>query len=533
MLENPTVQQLKIAFLSELLDELSDPKIINNAVLYSEQLKKSNAPAESTPIWETTHFADKDVQEIFSDQKQKIKKTMQEQGSELGDGAIIIHNKVRIDLRRLQAVFNLGGDKLKKLTLTCREQIILSSVLLNAAHEVVFPYFRQRAHSIRMEEASPLLSDDESSSSSADLSKQIIDPCQQEVTQSIFKAFPLGQGIFEPEPKLTVTERFKHYLRREILKAILQENGLSQTWENGTVMEGWIDDSANQLGDYYGPRIIDASFVAFSNTIAALTLFKSNSDAITSTLSPIWYYLHATCFLLMGIVQLSDARKHRRTIRKIKGLINIGNGTQLTTFTARAATYGGTALAAAFGTSFLHSTEEVYRCGMRIKNPNYWCEDTNSELEKLQEEIVRLTTIHVKSGCVSRFFAVNPVNRIIKLSRQKLKLEDYIDRYHSNQTQIPADALTECRKDFLKTLLDSAAQGVMFAAVTTNYAMPANEAPKILSLAFIALASVMLILKHMFSESLADNLVSGIWDHKPDDPPKAMPVNEGITFQGV
>jgi hypothetical protein len=40
MLENPTVQQLKIAFLSELLDELSDPEIIHNAVLYVGTTKK-------------------------------------------------------------------------------------------------------------------------------------------------------------------------------------------------------------------------------------------------------------------------------------------------------------------------------------------------------------------------------------------------------------------------------------------------------------------------------------------------------------
>ncbi len=564
MIENPTTQKLKIAFLKELLRELSDPEIIHNAVLSSEQLKKSNAPAGSTPRWNATSFADQDVQKIFSDHKQKIEQAMQGQDLEQGDGTdgtITIDNKVKIDRRRLQGVFSLangipGG-------LTCKEQIILGSVLLNAAHEVVFPYFRQRAQSMLIEEVSPLLNDDESSSSSADLSRNIINPCQKEVTQSIFRAFPLGQEIFEPAPKLTITKRFKRYLKSEIeiLETIQKENIIdpelqktcasyirilrgvhappraavsvpsptrTRTIRNAprrnegnseltTLVEDWIDGSVNQFGDYYGPRIIDASFVAFSNAIAALTLFKSKSDSITSTLSPIWYYLNAVCFLLMGFAQLSDEREHRRTMRKIKGLINVGNGTQLMTFTAmNAAAYGGTALTITFGTSFLHSIEEVHRRGMCIKNPNYWYEDTKSELRKLEEELSSIRK-QIQGNSVSRFFMVNPINRVIKLSKQQKKLDGYINAYRRSE-EIPANALMDARKDFIKTLLDSAAQGVMFAAVTTNYAMPNDEAPEILSIAFIALASVMLILKYMFSESLADNLVTGIWNHNSDEP---------------
>lgn len=264
-----------------------------------------------------------------------------------------------------------------------------------------------------------------------------------------------------------------------------------------------IDDCVIQ-GAKWSPGIVEISFSVFSVCITALT--ESGLHSAAGGLSQTFCYLNAINALWVGMEQLSDEREHRRTIRKIKGLTNIASGTQLLTLTSmNASLYGGPALAVAFGMSFLHSLEEVYRCGMRLISPAYRLKDAQSELEKLNEEIKRLDIILGNNSNTSSFFGSNFRKRKMELSLQKEKLKDYIQNF--SDTQIPAEALTKYRKDFVKAILDSATKGVVFSGMIMACIMPITTVP------VIAVALVIL-LKNRFSEQLADKVVNGIWGNE-------------------
>jgi len=168
---------------------------------------------------------------------------------------------------------------------------------------------------------------------------------------------------------------------------------------------------------------------------------------------------------------LSDERKHRRTMQKLKGLTNIANAVQL------AILPGIPALAASFGLSFIHSLEELQHCWKRWDNPQYWYEDAESERALLQEQLTRLRSIERNTTTKSGFF-YNQLqdNNIVKLNARISVLNDYIREFDRTSILHP-EVRPECYKDLIEALLNTITQGIAFASIVMVCVMPITEPP--------------------------------------------------------
>lgn len=103
---------------------------------------------------------------------------------------------------------------------------------------------------------------------------------------------------------------------------------------------------------------------------------------------PVWNYIDSACSVLVGLNQLQDNETHRPAATKIKGVVNILNGVQLTTLTAVSFTMlGGPGFAAAFGVGFAISLDDAIHARRKWQDEKYWFEDALAELEKISQII--------------------------------------------------------------------------------------------------------------------------------------------------
>jgi len=231
--------------------------------------------------------------------------------------------------------------------------------------------------------------------------------------------------------------------------------------------ETYVDSGAIKVAES-SPKYMEAISCVF----ASISLVSAYFEPITLVVP--WSYLNAANSFLIGISQLSDERKHRRTMQKLKGLTNIANAVQLATLP------GIPALAASFGLSFIQSLEELKHRWECWHNPQYWYEDAKSERALLQEQLTRLRSIERNTTTKSGFFYNQLQAEISKVNTRKSTLDTYIDIYinsSSNNVSLHPDAKLECYKDLIKALLNTITQGIAFASMVMACIMPITEPP--------------------------------------------------------
>ncbi|MDP3705273.1 MAG: hypothetical protein Q8R24_05130 [Legionellaceae bacterium] len=105
-----------------------------------------------------------------------------------------------------------------------------------------------------------------------------------------------------------------------------------------------------------------------------------------------WSIIDGISSLVIGATQLADQRTHRSLMTKIKGVINIGSGTQLLVFTILAASHAiPFAFAAAAAVDFILSLDPLLHSFRRLYSFSYWLDDSLAQLAKIKDEIEKLT----------------------------------------------------------------------------------------------------------------------------------------------
>jgi hypothetical protein len=265
--------------------------------------------------------------------------------------------------------------------------------------------------------------------------------------------------------------------RRAVLKG--------QKVQNSGYVEQLIDHVVNKSGEW-SPFFVSLNFMVFS-TLKDVLHLDANVDM---ALGKSWNILNGVFTLLLGITQLSDEREHRRVTRKLKGLTNVASGTQLLTLTAmNFSMYGGPALAASFGISFLHSLEGLYHRVRLMNDKAYWLRDVQSQLEGINEEITRLNAMPKMSvGFFSNKGYIEKTKHA--LEQRKQKLEFYIKNYNPGNKDWPLGALDECKIELVKAMMNTTALGLACAAMVTACISPHTALP------IIILTSAMFLLKN-------------------------------------
>ncbi len=285
------------------------------------------------------------------------------------------------------------------------------------------------------------------------------------VTQSTSTAFSSSSNENEPEIFLSPRNVKKKDQQRRPNK----RSKPSSSWPSFShKFDTYVDSGAIKVAES-SPKYIEAISCAFASVFLVCAYFDERIN-----LGVGWSYINAANSFLIGISQLSDERKHRRTMRKLKGMTNLANAAQL------AASPGIPALAASFGLSFIHSLEELQRCWKRWDNPQYWYEDAKSERALLQEQLTRLRSIERNTTTKSGFFYNQLQAEISKVNTRKSTLDTYIDIYinsSSNNVSLHPDAKLECYKDLIKALLNTITQGIAFASMVMACIMPITEPP--------------------------------------------------------
>ncbi len=271
----------------------------------------------------------------------------------------------------------------------------------------------------------------------------------------------------------------------------------------------YVDSGAIKVAES-SPKYMEAISCVF----ASISLVSAYFEPITLVVP--WSYLNAANSFLIGISQLSDERKHRRTMQKLKGLTNIANAVQLATLP------GIPALAASFGLSFIQSLEELKHRWECWHNPQYWYEDAKSERALLQEQLTRLRSIERNTTTKSGFF-YNQLqdNNIVKLNARIRVLNDYIREFDRTSILHP-EVRPECYKDLIEALLNTITQGIAFASIVMVCVMPITEPPVYLCIiAVVALTAAKYMgLVETFAHEAAELMVGE----------NVVPVTSPFTF---
>ncbi len=279
-----------------------------------------------------------------------------------------------------------------------------------------------------------------------------------------------------------------------------------QKVQNSGDVEQLIDHVVNKSGEW-SPFFVSLNFMVFS-TLKDVLHLDANVDM---ALGKGWNILSGVFTLLLGITQLSDEREHRRVTRKLKGLTNVASGTQLLTLTAmNFSMYGGPALAASFGISFLHSLEDLYHCVRLMNDKAYWLRDVRSQLEGINEEITRLNAMpKISVGFFSNKGYISKTKQA--LEKRQAKLQSYLSK--SEGEILSPGALDECKIELVKAMMNTTALGLACAAMVTACISPHTALP------IIILTSAMFLLKNAATFAAEKVFLN---EDTPDFPPASL-----------